>query len=330
MMNVTEKIGFDASPDGRSAGKIRASAGPAGSVEMKKILERLAAGELMVSDGALGTQLHASGLRAGECPESWCVSHAEAVRSIAASYQAAGAQIVSTNSFGASRLRLKAEGLEEKVGEFNRAAVACVREAVGTESYVAGSIGPTSLMAKGEGGQTTAADFEAAFGEQAAALAEGGADLLLIETQFSLIEALAAIRAAKAKTSLPVFCTFSFEKKSRGFFTITGLTPEKAAREALAAGADVVGSNCGNGIDAMVEVAGLMRGCGAPLMVQANAGLPHIINGRTVFNETPESMAAHVPALIAAGARIIGGCCGTTPAHIAAIAAAVHNYRANV
>jgi 5-methyltetrahydrofolate--homocysteine methyltransferase len=289
-----------------------------------KLLERLAAGRILISDGAMGTYLHARGLKPGECPESWNVTHAEAVREIGEAYAAAGADIIQTNSFGGSAFKLKAYGLADRVVEFNRAAAALAKQAMGDRGWVAASVGPTGRIAEEEGGETAAEDLYRAFAEQMTALAEGGADAICIETMSSLVEALQAIRAAKENTGLPVLCTFTFEAGAKGFRTMMGLRPDRAAREALAAGADVIGSNCGNGIANMIGIARQMRAAapGAPILIQANAGVPVIEDGRTVFKESPEYMASRLGELVAAGANIVGGCCGTTPEHIAVLASA--------
>jgi 5-methyltetrahydrofolate--homocysteine methyltransferase len=215
--------------------------------------------------------------------------------------------------------------MADKVVEFNQAAVALVREAVGEKAYVAASVGPTGHLVVDEGGDTSREDLYGAFRDQMAALAEAGVDAFCIETMMSLTEAIQAVKAAKDNTRLPVMCTFTFNDSPRGFRTMMGATPERAAREAVAAGADIVGANCGNGIDKMIEIARQMRAAlpQTPILIQANAGLPVLDSDRTVFKETPEYMASRVNELIEAGANIIGGCCGTTPAHIAAIARAV-------
>jgi 5-methyltetrahydrofolate--homocysteine methyltransferase len=294
---------------------------------MQAIMERIRQGEILVSDGAMGTFLHARGLGAGECPESWCLSHPEVVKEIAQAYLAAGSDIVETNSFGGSSLRLEAHHLADKAHAFNLAAAKLAREAVGDKGYVAASVGPTGQILKPEGGKILPEQAYESFKEQVMALAEGGADALCIETMTSLPEALQAIRAAKENTQLPVFCTFTFDLKPRGFFTMMGVTPERAAQEATAAGADVVGANCGNGIIDMIEITRKMRAAvpQTPILIHANAGMPVIVDGKTVFKETPYYMAAQVEELLRAGANIIGGCCGTTPEHIAAIAEAVHD-----
>jgi 5-methyltetrahydrofolate--homocysteine methyltransferase len=175
-----------------------------------------------------------------------------------------------------------------------------------------------------EGGDVTAAQLYEAFKEQVVALAEGGADAICVETMSSLSEAVAAIKAAKENTALPVICTFTFEPGSRGFRTMMGAKPDRAAKAASDAGADIVGANCGNGIANMIEITRQMRTAvpGVPILIHANAGAPVVENGKTVFKETPEYMASRVKELIDAGANIIGGCCGTNPDHIAAMAKA--------
>lgn len=297
---------------------------------MTSVLERIARGEVLVSDGAMGTFLHAKGLGAGECPESWCVSHPDVVKSITASYIAAGSDIVETNSFGGSVLKLKLYGFVDRVREFNRAAAALAKEAMGAKGYVAASVGPTGHILEDEGGDTAASALYEVFREQIAALAEGGADAICVETMSSLLEAAQAIRAAREHTSLPVICTFTFEAGVKGFRTMMGVRPDRAAREAAAAGAHVVGANCGNGIANMIEITRQMRAAApdVPILIHANAGSPVVENGRTVFKETPGYMASRTRKLIEAGANIVGGCCGTTPDHIAAMAAVVRALRA--
>ncbi len=298
---------------------------------MKTLLERVAQGDILISDGAMGTFLHAKGLAPGECPESWCVSHPDVVRGIAEAYVAAGADIVETNSFGGTSFKLKSFGMADRVQEFNRAAAALAKQAIAGRGYVAASIGPTGHIVDEEGGDVPAEQLYAAFKEQAEALAEGGADALCIETLSSVLEARAAIRAAKENTTLPVICTFTFEPGAKGFRTMMGVKPDRAAREAIAAGADIIGANCGNGIANMIEITRQMRAVApkTPILIHANAGAPAVEDGKTVFKETPEFMASRVEELIAAGANILGGCCGTNPDHIAAMAAVVKRLAAS-
>jgi 5-methyltetrahydrofolate--homocysteine methyltransferase len=294
---------------------------------MRALLERIHAGEVLVCDGAMGTELIARGLVIGECPEAWCVSHPDAVQAIAAGYCDAGADIVETNSFGGTTIKLGALGLAERADELNSAAAGLAKSAVGDRGYVAGSVGPTGVFVKGEGGKIPAPELYDVFKQQVLALAAGGADAIFIETMWSIQESEQAIRAAKEHTSLPVFCTFTFSPGPKGFRTAVGVSPERAAQAAVKAGADVVGANCGNGVDQMVEIAKQIRAAvpATPVLIQANAGLPTMENGKAVYSESPEFMASRIPDLLAAGVNIVGGCCGTTPAHIRAIAEVVRS-----
>lgn len=291
---------------------------------MKSLLDRIKDGEILISDGAMGTFLQDKGLKPGECPESWTVLHPDAVKSIAEAYIASGSDIVETNSFGGTSYKLKEFGLADKVEEYNIAAAKLAKEAMGKKGYVAASVGPTGQIVEDEGGFVTEQDLYNAFKEQIAALKDGGADAICIETMSSVAEAVQAIKAAKENTDLPIICTFTFEMGARGFRTMMGVAPERAAEEAVAAGADVIGANCGNGIAGMIEITKQMRAVmpDTPILIHANAGMPVFEDGKTVFKETPEDMASRVKELIAAGANIIGGCCGTTPDHIAAMAKA--------
>lgn len=291
---------------------------------MKGLLTRIAEGEILISDGAMGTFLQAKGLQPGESPEAWCLTHPEAVKSIAEAYIAAGSDIVETDSFGGTTYKQREFGLDKQVDEMNKASARLAKEAMGTRGYVAASVGPTGQIVEDEGGDVSEEDLYQAFVQQVVALAEGGADALCIETMSSVTEAVQAIKAAKAHTNLPIICTFTFEPGARGFRTMMGVTPTRAAEEAVEAGADIIGANCGNGIANMIEVTRELRAAApnTPILIHANAGMPVFENGKTVFKETPSDMAGRVQELIAAGANIIGGCCGTTPEHIAAMAEA--------
>lgn len=286
---------------------------------MQRITEEIRLKKIMISDGAWGTFLQEKGLSAGECPESWNLTHRSEVLDIARRYIEAGADMIETNSFGANRLKLAHYGLADKTAEINEAAASISREAAGPDRHVIASIGPTGRILMM--GDTTEQELYEAFAEQARALETGGADACCIETMSALDEALTAVRAVKETTGLEIITTFTFEKKTARFFTMMGVTPGAMAEALIAAGADIIGTNCGNGMERMVEIVKEIREVdrNIPVLVHANAGLPEVVEGGVRFPETPEMMAAFVPALIEAGANVIGGCCGTTPEHITAI-----------
>jgi 5-methyltetrahydrofolate--homocysteine methyltransferase len=293
---------------------------------MPRITDQLKQGRKLVSDGAWGTFLQSKGLKPGECPELWCVTHRADVLDIARSYVTAGADMIKTNSFGGSRLKLNAYGLGNRVTELNRSAAAISREAAGRERSVIASMGPTGkLLLMGD---VTEQELYAAFKEQAQALEAGGADAALIESMSALDETCIAIKAARENTRLEIISTLTFERTVKGDYrTMMGVSPSDMAKACLAAGADIIGANCGHGFRQMIEVVKEIRAAApeAFILVHANAGLPVNRNGLDVFPDTPAMMADFVPALLAAGANIIGGCCGTTPEHIAAIAKALRS-----
>ena len=289
---------------------------------MGKIKEALKSGKVLVSDGAWGTFLYKKGLKQGECPDAWSLTHFDEVVDIAKSYIDAGADMVEANSFGGTSFKLEHFGLSDKAAEINEAAAKASRKAAG-DKFVIASIGPTGKLLLME--DCTEEEMYAAFKEQAVALEKGGADAACVETMSDAEEACLAIKAVKENTSLEVICTFSFEKTKQGDYkTMMGLAPVPAIEAAIEAGADIVGTNCGNGIERMIEIVREMKAAHpeAYILVHANAGLPVLVDGKDTFPETPEMMADAVGGLIDAGANIIGGCCGTTPEHIRAMKAA--------
>lgn len=280
--------------------------------------------DYLIADGAWGTELARRGLAVGETPETWNLSQPQAVQEIAGSYVAAGAQIILTNTFGGSPLKLQRSGLADRALELNRAGAELSRAAAGEEALVFGSIGPTGEFMRPLG-LLTEEEMQAAFAVQVQALVEGGVDGFVIETMSDLGEALTALRAVRENSDLPAAVSLTFAEGPGGYATMMGVRPAQAAEDLTTAGADLIGANCGAGIGLVIGVIKQMAPhTNLPLWAKPNAGLPELLEGRTVFRETPEAMASGVPALLAAGARVIGGCCGTTPAHIQAIAALLH------
>ncbi len=291
-----------------------------------KITEVLKTGKILISDGAWGTFLAQKGMKPGECPERWCVDRFDDVVDIAKSYVDAGADMVETNSFGGTSFKLHGYGLENRATELNIAAAKASRQAAGDDHWVIASIGPTGKMLITE--EVTEEELYQSFKEQAVALEQGGADALCIETMSDRDEAFIAVRAAKENTKCEVICTFTFERTVRGDYrTMMGLSPADAATAMLEAGADIIGTNCGNGMERMIEIVREMRAAApdAPILVHANAGLPILVENKSVFPESPATMAGFAKELVKAGANVIGGCCGTTPAHISAIREAVRS-----
>jgi 5-methyltetrahydrofolate--homocysteine methyltransferase len=289
------------------------------------LLERLAKKKLLVSDGAWGTLLQAAGLKPGEVPEEWNASHPAEVEAVAAAYEKAGADLVLTNTFGGTRVKLEHCGLGERVAELNgKAAAVSLRGA--PNCVIAASIGPTGEFMEPVG-DLTAEQMEAVFSEQIAAIFKAGVKTLCIETMSALDEACCAIRAAKKlDPTADVICTFTFNLTSKGPRTMNGISPEQVAKSCTQA--DVIGANCGNGVEQMIGIAAeFKKFTNKPILIHANAGLPQLVDGKTVYLQQPGDTAARVKELVAAGASIVGGCCGTTPAHITAIKVEIDKLR---
>lgn len=286
----------------------------------------LASGQPVVLDGAMGTMLFRAGLKNGESPELWNVEQAEKVAAVHRAYIEAGSQLILTNTFGCNRERLKLHRLEARVVEFNRAAARLARavaDAAPSPVLVAGSIGPTGSMMAPLGDLT----FEAAvalFSEQARALAEGGVDVLWVETMSDLEEVRAAVQAChEAAPDLPVVATMTFDTHGR---TMMGVKPEQAVKAITGLAVLAVGGNCGNGPDEIAGVIEKMHAAApdAVLVAKANAGIPRLVDDVAVYDATPAHMAEYALQVRGLGATLIGGCCGSTPDHIRAMAQALY------
>ncbi len=286
--------------------------------------EMIAAPGVILADGAMGTMLFEAGLQFGESPERWNVEHPERVQAVHQAYLEAGSRILLTNTFGGNRWRLSLHGLEPRAREFVEAGARVAVEAAGGRALVAGDIGPSgSLLAPL--GELDEADAVAGFAQQAEALLDGGVDVIWIETMSDLGEVTAAVRGVRqASADVPILATLTFDTHGH---TMMGVTPEKALQVLSQQGAAAIGGNCGNGPEEILGVIEKMRAAspGAILIAKANAGLPTLVGGRAVYAATPESMAEYALAAADRGARVVGACCGSTPAHLRAMAEALRN-----
>lgn len=287
---------------------------------MENILKRLRKGEVIVGDGALGTMLMQRGLKQGEPPESINITKPEILEEIASLYLEAGAEIITTNTFGASPLRLKQFSLDKDLEAINRGAVDAVRRAVQDRAYISGSVGPSACKLKPLG-NTDPSEVFASFQSQVRALLSANVDLICIETMTDITEAKLAIQAVRSLDSeIPVMSTMTFGLTPKGFFTFMGSSVKSAVEGLEIAGSNIIGSNCGNGMENMVGIAKEFRKYAqVPVAIQGNAGLPVSHEGTLVYPETPEFIALKAEELLNAGVQIIGGCCGTSPDHIRAI-----------
>lgn len=272
-------------------------------------------------DGATGTEMQVRGLTAGECPDGWNLTRPDAVEAVARAYVEAGSEIVLTNTFRSNRVALAGYGLADKVAALNRAGVEIARRAAGGCARVFASVGPSGKLLMT--GEISDAELGEAFGEQARALAEAGADGIVIETMSDLAEAKLALAAARA-AGLPVAVSMVFDSGRDRDRTMMGTTPEQVARELSAAGADIVGANCGQGIAGYASICRRLRAStDRPLWIKPNAGTPEMVEGKVVYTTTPEEFAGYASGLVEAGASFLGGCCGTSPEFIRALAVAV-------
>jgi 5-methyltetrahydrofolate--homocysteine methyltransferase len=285
---------------------------------MGKLLNKLKQSSILIGDGAWGTFLYEKGLQAGDCPEYWNLCKPDEVRDIAINYVNAGSDIIETNSFGANSIKLAHYDLASQAFKINLEAARISKQAAGNSCIVLGSMGPTGkILMMGDISEDELYD---SFRVQAKALEEGGADALIIETMSDIEEARIAFKAAHENTKCDLVVSFTYSKAGNEFRTMMGISPQEVMTEFVSNPDTIIGSNCGNGIRDMIPVADIMFQISPSsiLMIQANAGQPVFLDGKTVFPESPAEMLDNLPALINAGVRIIGGCCGTTPAHIRA------------
>ena len=294
---------------------------------MNKFLERLNNGEILVADGATGTNLQKMGLKPGVPPEDLVFDNPGLLQQLSSAFVEAGSDIILTCTFGATRLRMKDSAYADRAAEVNRCAVEIARRAAEARSgtLVAGSMGPTGQLMKPYG-PLTPEEARNNYAEQAKALSEGGVDFLLIETMFALEEANAALEGAQSVSDLPVVVSFSYD---RGVRTMMGVKPAQVIQTYKAMGAAAVGGNCGTTLENMEKIVQeyAQAAPGVPLWVKPNAGQPRMDaeTNTAIYDVTPEQMSDYAKKYIAGGARIVGGCCGSTPEHLAAIAKAVRS-----
>ncbi|MFA6563076.1 MAG: homocysteine S-methyltransferase family protein [Verrucomicrobiia bacterium] len=288
----------------------------------KNLLTELSARPLLC-DGAMGTQLIAAGLAPGDCGMLWCIEKPEVVEGVHRRYRSAGCDLITSNSFGGCVTNLVSHNLQSRADELNRAAAQVAGRAAGEGAWVLADIGPFGGFLEPLG-EMTADELLKLFVQQAAALKSGGADAALVETMTDPAEVIVTVKAAKQVANWPVIATYAFDRgDGKNYRTMMGTTVEVAMKETIAAGADIVGANCGTAMnledygrlaEQMVRAAGK-----TPVIIQPNAGAPQNVGGKDIYPATPAEMAALVPVLLNAGVRIIGGCCGTSPDHLRAM-----------
>jgi 5-methyltetrahydrofolate--homocysteine methyltransferase len=288
---------------------------------MLDALQQLLVRTPVITDGAWGTQLQGLGLPSGSCPDEWNLSYPERVERVAASYVAAGSRVILTNTFRSNRISLEGFGLSSRVAEINKAGAAISRQAAGERAMVFASMGPTGKILMM--GEISEEEVGAAFAEQAEALATGRVDAIVVETMSDLTEAIIAVRAAKA-TGLPVVASMVFDSGKNHDRTMMGSTPEDVVRALVDAGADIIGANCGLGIEGYVPIAARLRASTSlPIWIKPNAGMPELVDGHILYRTTPHEFAQQALSLRDAGVSFIGGCCGTSPGFITALTTAL-------
>jgi 5-methyltetrahydrofolate--homocysteine methyltransferase len=296
---------------------------------MASFVERLKSGEILVADGATGTNLQKLGLPSGVHPEDWVLDEPGKILMLEEAFVDAGSDIILTCTFGATRIRLKGAAHAADVVEINKAAADLAGRAASTREgvLVAGSVGPLGLLLKPYG-PLTLEEAGAAYMEQARALSEGGVDLLVIETQYALGEVDAALAAVHATTDLPLVISFSYDRGTR---TMMGVRPSDVADRYTAGGVAMIGANCGTTLENMEKILGEYAAAapGFPLWAKPNAGLPRVDDGQTVYDVSPSQMAEFGRRAVQLGACVIGGCCGSSPEHVAAMAEAVKSKESN-
>jgi 5-methyltetrahydrofolate--homocysteine methyltransferase len=281
---------------------------------MNAFLAKLLKEQPVITDGAWGTQIQQLGLPAGACPDAWNIENPAAIQKVARAYVDAGSRIILTNTFGASRVMLERHELSDKAAAINRAGAEISRRAAGDKAFVFGSMGPSGKLYFA--GEIAQEELASAFQEQAMALAEGGVHGIVIETISELDEAAIALKAAK-KTGLPVVVSMVYDSGQEFDRTMMGTTPEEAVKVLAGEGADVIGANCGMGIEFILTVARRLRTATTlPIWIKPNAGLPEVSDGKVTYSITPAQFAVHALKVLETGITFIGGCCGTSPEFI--------------
>ena len=281
---------------------------------MKKVKE-----QGLFLDGAMGSMLISAGLTGGQASESWLLERPDEISKIHRQYKEAGAEVLTTSTFGGNSIKLEKAGLGAQMELINRTAVVLAKRVADDDCFVAGNIGPTGELLSPSGLLTVERATES-FAAQANVLADGGVDLFLVQTFYDLKELLAAVAGIKSVSDAPIFATMSFQEKKSGFVTIMGNRVEESMKQMLDAGVNVVGANCSIASSAMVRLAKEIRSVtSAPVMAEPNAGVPQLENGIAVYNEGPAGFAQNIKEIRSLGIEVVGGCCGTTPEHIKAM-----------